>query len=304
MNTDNPTKQRRRLFTRLEGELPPLRLTERDVRILKLLFEYRFLTMPLIHALIGGSKRYLTERLSRLYHHGYVDRPPHQISLRVFGHRYVIYALSLGGAKLLAHYFQNANYLKPRWTENNRAVKAPHFLHTLMISRFRACLTLACKQRQDVHLSKWMTPDVSLARYQMESKRVWVKPDAYFVLTQAEHGETHQAHYFLEADRGTMTYPDMRRKLAAYWQMRTQRRLIEEWVPHAYRVLTISPSPARTTRLVEIAKSADPRRSGSLLFHFCSEAAYDLDRPERVLAPIWRTPADGTLRHLLERKGG
>jgi len=304
MTHNHMTRQRRRLFTRLEDNLPPLRLTGRDMRILKLLFDYRFLTTPQMHALLGGSKRNITERLSRLFHHGYVDRPPQQISLRIFGYRHVIHALALNGARYLAQYFEDASYLQPRWTQNNNAVKAPHFLHTLMISRFRVCLSLACDQRQDVFLSTWFTPDVSLTRYDMDNRKVWVKPDAYFVLTAKAADEEHRAHFFLEADRGTMTYADLRRKLVAYWLMRTQRRLVADWVPQAYRVLTISPTPSRAARLVELARDADPKRRGSLLFHFCSECDFDLEHPECVFERIWQTPADSTLRHLLERKGG
>ena len=303
MTNNKPTTQRRRLFRRLEGELPPLRLTARDIRILDLLYEYRFLTMPQLHAVMRGSKRYLTERLSRLYHHAYVDRPLQQMALRIFGYRYMIYALAHKGAQILSQYYENEKYLRPRWTENNQAVQAPQFLHTLMISQFRVCLTLACQERSNVDLSIWRTPEVSLTQYDMEGRKVWVKPDAYFVLTCRSEGGEHEAHFFLECDRGTMSYPDLRRKLAAYWRMRTERRLVAEWVPHAYRVLTVSPSYERTQRLVEVAKQADTRRRGSILFYFCCEKVYDLDQPERILDPIWQTPADGVLRYLLERKG-
>jgi len=303
MKTHKPIRTRRRLFQRLQGELPPLRLTDRDICILRLLHDYRFLTLPQLYTLLHGSKRYLTERLSRLYHHGYVDRPPQQMALRIFGHRHIIYALAHDGAQTLAHYFEDEAYLRPRWTENNRAVKTPQFLHTLMISRFRVCLTVACERRPDLALVAWKAPEVSLTRYHMDGRKVWVKPDAYFVLTQRVDGEEHLAHFFLECDRGTMSYPDLRRKLAGYWRMRTERRLIPDWVPHAYRVLTVSRSSVRTARLVEIARNADPKRRGSLLFHFCPESAYSLDQPELVLSPIWRTPADERLHGLLERKG-
>lgn len=299
--TKNP---RRRLFKRLETNLPPLRLTERDIRILRLVQEYRFLTMPQLHALLSGSQRYLTERLSRLYHHGYVDRPKQQLALRIFGHRHVIYALAQDGAQFLASYFENPDLLRTRWTANNQAVQAPQFVHQLMISQFRACLTLACRMRADVSLTNWETPDVSLTRYAMDGRRVAVKPDAYFVLTlRADDGE-HEAHFFLECDRGTMTHQDIQRKLAAYWRMRTERRLVADWVPHAYRVLTVSSSLERAANLVRVGKGADSRHTGSLLFYFCSEEDYSLDWPERLFGEIWRSPADTKHHRLLEQKGG
>ena len=281
-----------------------MQVTSRDVGILRLLYEYRFLTTPQLHALVGGSKRYFTERLSLLYHHGYIDRPPQQMALRIFGYRFMIYALAHQGAQFLAHYFENEKYLRPRWTENNQAVQAPQFLHTLMISHVRACLTLACKSRRDVELSIWHAPDVSLTSYQMEGRKVCVKPDAYFVLTRHDSDGKHSAHFFLECDRGTMTYTNLRRKLAGYWRMRTERSFVADWVPLNYRVLTVSPSYERTKSLVEVGKKADTRGKGSVLFYFCHEKLFDLDHPERILDPIWQTPADPMLRFLLERKGG
>ena len=281
-----------------------MQVTSRDVGVLRLLFEYRFLTTPQLHALAGGSKRYFTERLSLLYHHGYIDRPPQQMALRIFGYRFMIYALAHQGAQFLAHYFENEKYLRPRWTENNQAVQAPQFLHTLMISHVRACLTLACKSRSDVDLDGWYTPDVSLTNYQMQGRKVWVKPDAYFVLTYIDNAGEHRSHYFLECDRGTMSYQDIRRKLTGYWRMRKERASVPDWVPHAYRVLTVSPSYDRTTSMVAVGKHADTKGTGAMLFYFCCEKLFDLDHPERILDPIWQTPADTVLRYLLERKRG
>jgi len=304
MTNNTHTKQRRRLFVRLEEDLPPLRLTARDMHILELAYEYRFLTTPQFHALVGGSKRYLTERLSRLFHHRCLDRPKQQMTLRIFGYRYMIYALAQKGAQILASYFQNDKFLKSRWTENNRAVRAPQFLHTLMISRFRACLTLACQARSDVTLSSWQTPDLSLTKYDMEGRKVWVKPDAYFLLTLHGNGTEHRAHFFLECDRGTMDYSDLRRKLTAYWWMRNDRRLISNWVPRAYRVLTVSPSQERLARLLTVGKEADSKRKGSLLFYFCYQETYSLEHPQAILAPIWLSPGDDRRHSLLEGKGG
>ena len=304
MTTTKHGNERRRLFKRLEGDLPPMQITSRDIAVLHLLYEYRFLTTPQLHALLGGAKRYFVERLSLLFQHGYIDRPRQQMTLRIFGYRFMIYALAQKGAQFLFQYLKDEKYLRPRWTENNKAVQAPQFLHTLMISHVRACLTLACRRRDDVSLSIWQAPELSLTNYQMEGRKVWVKPDAYFALTQTDSSGEHTAHFFLECDRGTMTYPNIRRKLAGYWRMRKERTLVEDWVPRVYRVLTVSPSYERARSLVDVAKSADSQRKGTVLFYFACEKMFDLEHPDRILDPIWQTPADSMLRYLLERKGG
>lgn len=292
MNNKNHT--RRRLFTRQKADLPPLGITPRDLRILKLLHEYRFLNTPQIQALVGGSKRNVSERLLRLFHHGYLDRPPHQRELRTDGYRYLIYALSYAGARLLSERLGDDRYLSRHLAASNKGVKSIHLAHALMISQFRACLTLACRARGDLTLVSWETPAHALMQARVSGHRVPVIPDGRFVLTDADG---HVAHFFLEADRGTMTHNRFLSKLKAYWRYRAIGA-----GPRAFRVLTITPSPKRAENLTKTAKAADPKGKGSLMFYFACEHAYRLDRPMTILAPIWRSPADDNLHSLLEGK--
>ena len=86
----------------MADNLPPLEITKRDLLILELVQDYRFLNTEQIHALIGGSTRNVKERLSRLYQHAYLDRPAHQRELRNEGYRLMIYALAPKGARFIA----------------------------------------------------------------------------------------------------------------------------------------------------------------------------------------------------------
>ena len=284
---------RRRLFTRQASDLPPLVITARDLRILELLHDYRFLNTPQIQALVGGSKRNVSERLLRLFHHGYLDRPPHQRELRTDGYRYLIYALSYAGARLLSERLGDDRYLSRHLAASNKGVKSIHLAHTLMISQFRACLTLACRD-SGITLTTWETPERALMQARVNGDRVPVIPDGRFVLTDPDG---RSAHFFLEADRGTMTHNRFLRKLKAYWRYRAIGP-----GPWAFRVLTITPSPKRAENLTKTAKAADPKGKGSLMFYFAPESAYHLDRPMAILEPIWRSPADDNLHSLLEGK--
>ena len=67
-------KPRRQKFVRNEA-INPLKLTPRDMALLRDVGEYRFLNTEQLLALHEGSRRNLKERLSLLYHHGYLDRP-------------------------------------------------------------------------------------------------------------------------------------------------------------------------------------------------------------------------------------
>jgi len=297
MKNNTPNKPRRRLFTRLMENLPPLTLTKRDLSILELLDEYRFLNTPQIKVLIGGSKRNLSERLSRLFHHGYLDRPAHQRELRTDGYRNVVYALSQQGAHLLSEQLGDAHYVSHHLAENNKTAKQVHLAHTLMISQFHACLMLACRDRDNLMLASWKNPERALLRVLIGGQHIPVIPDAYFILKDPSGGS---AYFFLEADRGTMTQNRFLRKLQAYWRLHITPP--ETKTPSAFRVLTVTTSQKRVQNLVATAKGADSKHKGSLMFYFTSQDTYNLDHPETILNRIWHSPADGAMHSLLEGK--
>jgi len=295
MTTKKTTYKRRNLFKRQKTNLPPLTLTKRDLCILQLLDEYRFLNTPQIQALVGGSKHNVSERLLRLFQHGYLDRPAHQRELRTDGYRHLVHALSQQGAALLAERLGDESYVSHHLAENNKTTKRIHLAHTLMVSQFRACLTLACHAHADFTLVSWETPERALMRFLIAGQRMPVIPDAYFVLADSDG---HAAHFYLEADRGTMTQKRFLRKLQAYWRF---RHIDSDLLfPRSFRVVTIATSQKRMENLVVTAKHADSKRKGSLMFYFAAEDAYTLQRPEAVLDYIWRSPADNKPHSLLE----
>ena len=295
MTITNKSNARRRLFKRQADNLPPLQITKRDLRILELVQNYRFMNTNQIHALVGGSKRNVRERLSRLYHHAYIDRPLHQRELRNEGYRLVIYALAPKGGRFLASALGHLAPVSRHLGENNKTAKRFHLAHTLMVSQFRACLTLACAGTSDVELTSWRVPEKSLTHVRMGRYKTAIIPDASFSL---EKSDGQQGHFFLEADRGTMTQKRFLRKLQAYWRLSLIKGVAG--IPGAFRVLTIANSKLRTENLRIKAKEADRQQRGSRMFCFAAQDAYDLEHPEAVLEHIWRTPANPELCSLLE----
>ncbi len=295
MNKEIENNKRRRLFKRSNSDLPPLALTKRDVFVLALVSDYRFLTTFQIQALVGGSKHNVSERLSRLFQHGYIDRPTHQRELRSEGHRVLVHALGAKGAKLLIERSGEKGSPPRHLAEDNRTAKRVYLAHTLMVSQFRACLSLACQRHGSVDLSSWEVPERALARVLLAGRHVPVIPDAYFILKDADG---HTAHFYLEADRGTMTHDRFLRKLQAYW--RANRSGSSSLFPRSFRVLTITLSQERMENLLITAATADPKKTGSRMFYFACQDAYSLDHSELILDFIWRTPADAKTHSLLE----
>src|SRR5688572_25716485 len=84
------------------ADIPPFRLTERDVDVLRHVQRHRFLRSSHLAALIGGSRQQLLRRLQLLFHHGYLDRPRAQ--LEYFdrgGSQSIVYGLANEGAEVV-----------------------------------------------------------------------------------------------------------------------------------------------------------------------------------------------------------
>src|ERR1700733_8572435 len=69
----------RRPRFRRASEPPAFRLTDEDVVIIRQLARHRFLRSTHIATLVGRSLDRTNDRLSRLFHAGYVDRPRAQL---------------------------------------------------------------------------------------------------------------------------------------------------------------------------------------------------------------------------------
>ena len=74
----NMLSKRRPRFRRAP-EPPAFRITDDDVLIVRLLARHRFLRSTHIAALVGRSLDRTNNRLSRLFHAGYIDRPRAQL---------------------------------------------------------------------------------------------------------------------------------------------------------------------------------------------------------------------------------
>src|SRR3979490_650007 len=79
MHDVTTTNSTRRPRFRRAPEPPAFRVTEDDVVILRLLARHRFLRSTHIAALVDRSLDRTNDRLLRLFHAGYVDRPRAQL---------------------------------------------------------------------------------------------------------------------------------------------------------------------------------------------------------------------------------
>lgn len=286
------SKPRSKLFERL-GVADPLKLQPRDITLLRDVADFRFLNTEQVLALHEGSRRNLMERLSRLYHHGYLDRPVSQSSARLTS-SHMVYSLGRKGAELLSKDATEREGIYRRVKEIERTL--PLMAHSLMISQFRVCLTLAVKAH-GAKLSRFTQGyDLKDMLRDVHGENPSLVPDAFFTLEDKKD----VINFFLEADRGTMPTERFVNKLKTYWSWRSDERLKNKLRLSRFRVLTITPSVGRSDSLRNAGKGGDPRGEGSLMFLFACEKDYSLEKPEAVLSPIWQSPKNDPKHTLLE----
>jgi len=194
-------------------------LQPRDVKIIRAIYQYRFLTSGQIKRLIDADGlRVVQDRLRKLYDHRYIDRPKIQInginSPMVYG---------LGE--------QGANYLKDecdihlgsvgRWSEKNATVKRFFLDHTIDTAEQILSFQLCCRERSDVRFLSQeeileKTPLNSVQKgdpLAMKTTVQWngfdepmtVVPDGFFgLLFKSAPKEKKFAFFFLELDNATM----------------------------------------------------------------------------------------------------
>ena len=292
-------------FRRQPAGVGGLRIQKRDIEIIRLVHNYRFLDSKQIRALIDGSDQVILRRLQKLFHHGYLDRPVSQIifSNPLLGHENMVYGLGDEGANLLADR-SGIDRGKILWKEKNKEVGERYIQHTLMISNFRVCLTLALKSARRAKLLFWMRENSQKLRdkeyvYFKErgrQRRLPIVPDGFFGVQESAD----EMYFCLEADRSTMSNARFLNKMRGYWLWWRQGGQKKKFGIDNFRVLTITKTEQRKENLRRITKGADSKQTGSLMFWFTSHQQFSLSTPGSVLGKIWQTPKDDERHRLLE----
>lgn len=285
----------------------PIRLTERDRTIIRLVHRQRFLRSHQIVALTGGSPQQVVRRLQLLYHHGHLERPRAQIQYyELGGSKSITYGLGNKGGALLRQELGIA-VDSDSWNEKNHAIGRVFLEHALLVSDVMVSLELACRKRTGVRLLYDDELGLPLERRPFRWRvklqnggKLGVIPDRVFALECTDqNGQVQRAYFFLEADRGTMPVArrnlgqtSFQRKLLAYeatWTDKVHQRYLG--IPR-FRVLTVTTSAARVQSLLEACSQL---KRGRGLFLFADTSVLDTD----PFSAVWRSGKTGQTSCLL-----
>src|ERR1700687_1101252 len=151
MNGSTIAPPTRRPRFRRASDPPAFRVTDDDVEIVRQLARHRFLRSPHIAALLGRSLDRTNDRLLRLFHAGYLDRPRAQLDRFPSGSPHLVYALADRGARLLIE-CDGTEFANVQWSRRNRLAGRPFIEHQLEIMDFYVGLECAARARGDVPL--------------------------------------------------------------------------------------------------------------------------------------------------------
>jgi Replication-relaxation len=305
--------RRRPRFARAT-EAPSFQITGRDVEIIRHVAEHRFLRSTHISRLLDAPNKKILERLTLLFHAGYLDRPRAQLEYHVQGggSEPMVYALSMEGARLLAE----RNGIDPTdsdWTRKNRETGREFILHALAVADIAVALTAACRAHHGIKIHQPAQLIATLPEHTRQEQRPWglrvrvqnngatreigVFPDYAFALHLPDG---RRRPFFVECDRGTMPVTranldqtSMLRKFLAYEAVRQQNLHTTRYGWQNFRVLITTTSEDRIDTMRAAIKSMSVLKSSPLFLFACHCSLIDAD----ILVHPW-TAANGEARAL------
>ena len=281
-------------------EPPAFRLTDDDVEIVRQLARHRFLRSTHIAALVGRSLDRTNDRLSRLFHAGYIDRPRAQLDYYpTSGSFPLVYALADRGARLLIER-DGIDFANVEWSRKNREAGRPFIEHQLAIVDFYVALQHAMRGRADVRL---IEPDEIIAALPDRARTArnpfslkvkvpqrgvvrerGIVPDLVFGLMPRDGS---RRYFMVEIDRGTMPVvrsnfmqTSFEQKMRAYLIAHAAKQHERHFGWKTFRVLTVTTDDHRMRSMMEaLQRLRVPHSPGPSLFFFSMRDELPCGRP-------------------------
>ncbi|MEP7288439.1 MAG: replication-relaxation family protein [Chloroflexota bacterium] len=186
---------------------PAIRLTDRDRAVIAAIHDYDgILADYQLRAMFFHDERYFMERMSFLFHNGYVAKPDRQRRAQL---KYTVYWLDKTGAELLAGQ-QGTPYGEFKWRRPYE--RWNQVTHDVQTNDVRLAVTKALEPLPTYHLLEWASerdfhrhPDqVEYVDKNGAKQKRLQYPDGYFLLGWDNPGtqKRDKLRFLLEFDRG------------------------------------------------------------------------------------------------------
>jgi Replication-relaxation len=299
-------RARGRLFER-PAQPRALRITERDLALLRNLSRLRLASAGQLAALDGGSEQNVSRSLLALWEHAYVERALCQVESRLLykGSFPTIYGLTRKGAWLLRKHGYEVRRRLLYEIDKQCGAGWRFIEHRVEITAFLVNLQLAARSRTDITVLNRKeildnAPKTRRDRRVRLPAKVWIDgalvqhsadPDELFGLRSIETGE--ESYFMFELDRGEM--PVHRRKskdqtyyakkMLIYYEAFKRGEHRRELGIDNFRVATVTTTPERVAQMID-AQNEMTNGRGSNMFLFVDEASLAASNPLDVL---WTT---------------
>lgn len=246
---------------------PPMRLTDRDLRILRLVADFRYMSREQVERLefAPSTASYCKRRLSLLYHNAYLQRA--FLPLReAFGAARAYYMLDRRGADVLTEAFELTRS-QVDWRPRDARREALYMEHTLRINDMRTTMMLAAEA---AHLKLDWIDERDLKRRaskhrvtdpENQGEKITIVPDGYFVLGG-------RWAFALELDRGTVEEMPFKRKVRGYGEWKATGGYAASFGTQSLRVLFVVADARRDPRRLPRIQRWVEAAKGRSLFWF------------------------------------
>jgi protein involved in plasmid replication-relaxation len=213
-------------------------LVPSDLSILQHVHELRLATIEHLAALSGRSYKRTQERLVRLEEHRYltcIARRPHKH----------VYTIGREGVPVLIEHGYASRELADRRLRTHE-LKELGIRHAVFIADIHVKL-LQLTREKSIAIANWVEgPSLWDTVTTSNNVMIPIRPDAWLTIGSPQG----RAHFFLEADRGTMAHSRMRDKITGYAAYFQQQRHVKKYTDmKVFRVATITETRGRANGL-------------------------------------------------------
>jgi hypothetical protein len=265
----------------------PMIFQQRDVEILKAVYQHRFLSSSHLKRMLFGCTSRANTRLRKLWENGFLER--HHIRPLVFhGSSEAIYSLGKEGIDIIAQALDTDRSVIVRARDKNEQLNPLFIDHLLEVNDFSLNFISLVEEHPDLRPERWVNERDAQDEYQSyENGRTvtrWFKPDGYGRYLYKDKLYS----FFLELDRSTETNVKFEDKLRSYLEYQRSGSYQRKFGVKFFKVLTVTTTPRRMRNLKNVADAL-----GSDLFWFTTS---DNIRQRRMFQPVWmRACNEGSL---------